>query len=322
MNVSSGRRVESSATSYLPGKKGIGLVSGRAVLQALQPSWSYNWGPIRPSWQPDNVEFVPMIWGGASLDTSLLQEKIETYIQPDINDGKIRRLLGFNEPDSEDQSNMEIDSAIALWDYIANNVNLPLVSPSCVHADGDWMQEFMANDDVSEWVGVHWYGSADSTTFQSDMESYYERYQKPLLITEFAPADWSATSSSGNQISTAKVLQFMKNVLPWLEQQDWIAGYAWFPFKMNNAAGTSSALFDHSSGDLTDCGRFYASVNSSHPYGDQSIGITTNSYYYATSSFLALGFFLLVAANSRRRLRQADAALQQELVASSCDANI
>ncbi len=62
----------------------------------------------------------------------------------------------------------------------------------------------------------------------------------------------------------------MKEVLPWMEQQDWIAGYAWFPFSVDSPQGTSSALFDQN-GKLTACGRYYTSVTPEHPYGDQSI---------------------------------------------------
>ena len=44
-------------------------------------------------------------------------------------------------------------------------------------------------------------------------------------------------------------------------------GYAWFSFGIDEAVGTSSALFDHK-GNLTTLGRFYQSVNNENPYGD------------------------------------------------------
>ena len=62
----------------------------------------------------------------------------------------------------------------------------------------------------------------------------------------------------------------MKDVLPWMESQNWIAGYAWFSFEMNEAVGTSSALFDLG-GNLTTLGRFYQSVTNENPNGDQEI---------------------------------------------------
>ena len=60
----------------------------------------------------------------------------------------------------------------------------------------------------------------------------------------------------------------MKDVLQWMESQNWIAGYAWFSFGANEAAGTSSAFFDLK-GNLTTPGRSYQSVTNENPYGDQ-----------------------------------------------------
>jgi Glycosyl hydrolase catalytic core len=73
-----------------------------------------------------------------------------------------------------------------------------------------------------------------------------------------------------NPISRATVLNFMKQALPWLEAQPWIAGYAWFPFGITQAVGTSSALFNEV-GELTAAGRFYASLRAETPQGDQTI---------------------------------------------------
>ena len=100
------------------------------------------------------------------------------------------------------------------------------------------------------------------------MIEVYEAYnRRPLLISEFAVADWGAKSVKENPHSQESVLNFMKDVLPWMESQNWIAGYAWFSFGIDEAVGTSSALFDLK-GNLTTLGRFYQSVNNENPYGD------------------------------------------------------
>jgi hypothetical protein len=122
-----------------------------------------------------------------------------------------------------------------------------------------------------EWVGVHWYGGISFSEFKTDMETFYEMYRRPLLVTEFAPADWTATSIADHQFTDAKVLAFMKQVLPWLEATPWIAGYAWFSFERSSPAGTSSALFNPDGG-MTTCGRYYASVTNNSPKGDMLIG--------------------------------------------------
>jgi Glycosyl hydrolase catalytic core len=137
------------------------------------------------------------------------------------------------------------------------------------------MQEFAAGVAEKclrmEWLGVHWYGEASFGDFQQKMEKFHDMYQRPLLVTEFAPADWSAKTAAENKISAAMVLDFMKKALPWLEATPWIAGYAWFSFGQDSPAGTSSALFDEV-GQLTMCGRYYASIRTDMPQGDLLIG--------------------------------------------------
>lgn len=122
-----------------------------------------------------------------------------------------------------------------------------------------------------EWIGVHWYGGASFEGFKRYMENIHDMYGKPILVTEFAVADWKAQSVDDNRWSETRVLGFMKKALPWLERTTWVMGYAWFSFGQSRAVGTSSALFDEQ-GQLTMCGRFYASVTTDSPGGDGTIG--------------------------------------------------
>jgi Glycosyl hydrolase catalytic core len=75
------------------------------------------------------------------------------------------------------------------------------------------------------------------------------------------------------KFSASEVLAFMKKVVPWLEQSDFVAGYAWFNFWEAFAAGTTSSLYKAgtSEDELTALGRFYASVTTQNPMGNQSI---------------------------------------------------
>jgi hypothetical protein len=240
---------------------------------ALDPYWNYGWGLEIIDQQPDSIEFVPMIWGGRNPD--LVQQKLTRNLLPHIESGKVKRLLGFNEPDKAEQSNMNTTIALENWPLL-ESTGLPLASPSCAQPTGEWMQEFMSIAEERchrlDWIGVHWYGGANIDAFKRAMQNIYVTYgsRRPLLITEFAPADWTANTPAENKWSQADVLGFMKQALPWLEETDWISGYAWFSFETSSAAGTSSALFDEQ-GVLTACGRFYASVRTENPAGDQTI---------------------------------------------------
>lgn len=265
----------SNLAPALPGKKGIGMklegevVSERMELvRKLRPYWNYSWGLQRMEEQPDNIEFIPMVFGDARTVSELKSE-----LQAISNAGKARRIMAFNEPDAVDQANMVVDRALDRWPLLSS-IDLPIIGPSCRFMRGNWIQTFMQSAATNckrvDYMGVHWYGDPDPELFKATMTSLFETHQRPLMITEFAPADWDAATPHVNRFSPSEVLAFAKEVIPWLERTDWIAGYAWFPFQIDNAVGTSSALF-YKKGWMTALGRYYASVSTDTPYGDQTI---------------------------------------------------
>jgi hypothetical protein len=282
----------------LPGKKGIGftlraaeadkpgnLEQNLARILALDVAWNYSWGSQVVAGQPASSEFIPMSWG--AWGEAGLKRNLDQQVRPEIEAGRVHRFLGFNEPDKKDQANMSYENALRYWPLL-ETLGVPLVSPACANPEGiddpsaqgvsgTWMRDFIREVDARglrvDYVGVHWYGGPQGPQgFKDKLQRIYERYGKrPLLITEFAPADWKTGGDiTKHRHTPAQVLTFMKDVLPWLESQDWIAGYAWFPFNANSPQGTSSALF-HEDGSLTACGRYYRSVTPANPQGDQSI---------------------------------------------------
>ena len=255
-------------TPPLPGKKGIGLVLTNAKylqlnlnrLKSLDLSWNYSWGSERIAQQPANLEFIPMIWG--AWGASGVRRRIEKDILPQFQQGNVHRYLAFNEPDIEFQSNLSVEHVVGYWPLL-QEAGIPLASPSVGHAFGSWMQDFMQQVESKclrvEYTAIHWYKNPNPQAFKQDMIDAYYRYgQRPILLTEFAPADWDATTPSENRHSPQRVLAFAKEVLPWLERQSFIAGYAWFPFKTSFAPGSTSALFDGDDSEtLTALGRYY-----------------------------------------------------------------
>ena len=268
------------------GKKGVALVlndddvvdgprsSTRNVpiLKSLRPYWNYGWSVVRSTMQPDDIEWVPMVWGGQDADT--VKQRIDTYVVPHLQSGKVKRILGFNEPDSSSQSNMTVDQALEIWPSL-EYTNVSVISPSCVFPAREWMQSFMITSINTckrvDWVAVHWYGSANFIPFRDTIRNYYYMYgKKPIIITEFAVADYITTTLEGNGNTREEVLSFMKQALPWLESRSWIVGYAWFSFNINDTKGWTSALYDDF-GQLTPLGKFYSSVRKETPYGNTTI---------------------------------------------------
>eukprot|EP00536_Pseudo-nitzschia_multiseries_P014950 jgi/Psemu1/216409/e_gw1.795.11.1 len=285
-------------------------------LRALNPYWAYSWAQkpaegvpfvvapdgrgIRIPNNNDNdndndnddessppfIDYLPMLWG-------YWPKTFEQYTD-DIRAQNPRVVLGFNEPDSAGQSDISVDDAIEGWSRLVDRVtegrrdddsdasDLLLVSPSPVNPLGEWFEAFM--DGVEERglrvdaIGIHWYANPNAELFAQRLHRVYETYNRPLLITEFAVADFKANSTETNKYSPEQVLAFMETVLPWIEEQDWILGYSWYSFKQTNRFGTSSALFaannannnannnnnnndhdhDHSQPVLTPLGEYYA----------------------------------------------------------------
>lgn len=224
----------------------------------IAPNWFYHWGLNEREEIPSGVEHVPMFWGKGSVN----DEEIEKIIALK-NEGKINYILAFNEPDGFDQSNVSVDEAIALWPKL-EAIGLPLVSPA-VKGPGyknNWLIQFMQRAEELnyrvDYIGFHHYPGPNATNFINDLRKTYEMFNKPIWITEFAVADWNATTDANNRHSEAKVLQFMQDVLPALDEIEWIERYAWFDDgDASRPQLASSRLFD-ADGNITAVGQYYA----------------------------------------------------------------
>ncbi len=223
----------------------------------LKVGWCYNWGRTHSS-KPDGVEFVPMQWGKWWPSTATLVSEVTAMKQQGI----ANYLLGFNEPDSTTQSDTSVATAISLWPLLMQT-GLPLVSPGCVHPDNSWMLDFMAQIDSLgyrvDYVAVHWYGGSSTDSLINVLQSVYNLYGRPIWITEFAVADWSASETNPNQYSKEVIYTFMAEILWRLEKLNYLTRYAWFSAapSLYTALGTS-ALFN-TDGSLTELGQLYSS---------------------------------------------------------------
>lgn len=219
----------------------------------LGAHWMYSWGNALRDEVPQNVEFVPMFWGRGSVT----QENIDRIKQLAV-EGKVKYVLGFNEPDGAAQANMTVDEAIALWPML-EEIGLPLVSPATVNPNNAWMQEFMRRADEEglrvDYVAIHHYGGPSVTAFIDKLRETYQAYKRPIWVTEFAVADWNATTPANNRYSEAQVLDFMDAALKAMDEISWVHRYAWFDGRQ--APLRPSALYDED-GNITPVGQLYA----------------------------------------------------------------
>lgn len=230
----------------------------------LKPYWHYSWGSDLSDLEPDNVEYTPMFWGKTITDEKVAElKKLAT-------EGKIKYLLGFNEPDGKEQANMTVDEAIALWPKL-EEVGVPLGSPATVGHLSDWIKEFMTKATAKglrvDFICVHNYGGPNVNNLKQKLEETYAEFKKPIWLTEFAVGDWSANTPEENKHSPLVVRNFMKDALPMLDKLEFVERYAWFSAKLSNPALTSSALYDDD-GNLTQLGMLYLNHSPNSDCGD------------------------------------------------------
>lgn len=242
-----------------------GVAYGSHSLQDLQAlskgvSWWYNWAFLPDAALSEGqhrdlaVEYVPMIWGAGS-DT----EGARLAITEDAT-----TLLGFNEPNFGEQANISAEDAAALWpevEAVADAHQLYLVSPAVNFCGGDcrdtdpfrYLDEFFAScpDCRVDAIGIHIYvgcnpgGANHAEWLIQHVETYKERFDLPLWLTEFA-----CDSAS----SMAEQQAFLQDAVAYLEGEPRIERYAWFAGRADNVPFVDLLGAD---GELTALGRAY-----------------------------------------------------------------
>ena len=229
-------------------------------LDKLNVPWFYSWSDQPLSGfeaLPGDTSFVPMAWGRGGL-TDPSPNKIDDWIAGAAA-GHYDTLLGFNEPDLVSQANMSVSEALDLWP-ILESTGLRLGSPATAAAQGTWIADFMQG--VSDrglrvdFMAVHHYGGKNPQSFLNKLQAIHNQYNLPIWVTELGVRDGNATTPADNIYSDQEVYDFMKVVVPAMEQMPYVERYAWFPPTRSNPFLTSSALFEDNN-ELTRLGRLY-----------------------------------------------------------------
>jgi hypothetical protein len=89
-------------------------------------------------------------------------------------------------------------------------------------------------------------------------EKYSNMFGKdlPVWVTEFALADWGNQNPATSKFSKEATKAWMQEVLPLLDEADFVYRYCWFSANLNNGPLGNSALFEN--GELTELGKVYA----------------------------------------------------------------
>lgn len=226
-------------------KKGLGLVEssgfGQAQLQLLGVTWYYNWGSTSMVPTSNAYSFVPMVFG--------FKSKIPESVY----------LLGFNEPDNAQQSNVTVSNALAKWPLLTA-ASKRLISPAMAGnpVNGKWLPAFLGAVSAPrvDAIAVHWYKGPDAKQFARDLTNISLTYGQPVWVSEFAPQTVSSAAANPTKYSQQDVTSFVQAATAFMESSAFVLRYAWHDAKIG-----TSALFD-SSGALTVTGQAYADAAS------------------------------------------------------------
>jgi len=266
------------------GKKGLCIPPGtnfhcRDLSAFTDASWWYNWH-VMPNHEKTPIEdyctcpdgscgppppgkpFIPMVWGYHE-DNRPWHDDIN-----DIVDDKYDIILGFNEPNHSDQSDIPPEEAAAAWIELQNLYpDKILVSPAPAGGNTNWFDPFFEACELLgcriDYLGTHDYeGNVDHV--MNRLEMLYQRYGKKIWLTEFA----KCCTRDENE-----VIDFVKEIIPRLEAADYVYRYSWFITRYNDKFMTRmngdndewyldpvNSLFINGSTELSQVGKLYNSL--------------------------------------------------------------
>jgi hypothetical protein len=259
-NPAASKMAPAASSSTAKPKKGFCLASNKSPdwadrLRSLNVSWFYQWKAEMTAGAPEAVEFVPMVFGKPNSIASSVE-----YVLGAKKTAGFNYLLGYNEPDKADQSNMTVEAALDTWPQLMS-AGLPLISPAPANPEGEWLEAFMAGAKQRgfrvDFIAIHSYGGPSAAAFLEKLERVHRKYDLPLWITEFAVGDWEAKAVAENRHSAKSIKDFMQAVLPKLDRLKYVHRYAWFSASPTDPHLGTSALFNDD-GSLTELGEVYA----------------------------------------------------------------
>lgn len=234
------------------GKDALALMQ----INSLKVNWYYSWGSKYTV--TTTPSFVPMIRNAATL----LEQNALGYVTSQLPVTKTKNLLGFNEPDHRNQANMSVDEAIRLWPKL-QATGLRLGSPATISPTSPWLSEFMSKAKNRglrvDFMTMHCYAWPNAKDFLAKVTALHEKYGKPVWVTEYAVADWSATATRPSRYSTAQVHDFMRASVAGMRALPFVERFAWKTRRYGDPIMGASALYNID-GSLTSTGRLYASL--------------------------------------------------------------
>ena len=285
-----GNKITTDTRTFYVTKKGI-CVNTKDMGVAVDPAamnigWYYNWGYESFKDQNfsnkkfDNTEFVPMIYGDGMLENSEILRR--------VNEKGYKYLLAYNEPDLKWEANVQPGTMVYRWnDLVRDKGNVRLGSPAISTAkplmeSTDWWEPYwngLSADAKANttFIAVHKYyenySAKTAYEFLMLIDETYEKYKKPIWVTEFAL--WNADKN--NAKASANAQEFLKIVCKGLNERSYVERYSWFCPNLQENSASASALFDYATGELTTIGKMYAQIGNPAGYNARTYGVASDT---------------------------------------------
>ena len=192
------------------------------LADTLNCTWYYSWSADKES--TANYQYVP------------IKQNLGWPGFDEINSKtNVCHLLGYNEPDRDDQSNMKVEDAIEQWpDLLKTGLRLGSPVPSNPGNGNGWLYRFLDKCDSLnyrvDYVVVHAYwGGKSPQNWYNDLKNEYEKCGKrPLWITEWNNgANWTNEYwPAGQEAQKEKQLNDLKKILQVLDTCSFVERYS------------------------------------------------------------------------------------------------
>lgn len=219
----------------------------------LNVTWRYDWSAGGNT--TTAVEYVPIRQNGG-------------WPSWDEITGKqfVTHVLGFNEPDHTEQSNLTVSQALAQWPNMMKT-GLRIGSPACTNFS--WLYEFLDSCKVKnyrvDYVAIHAYWYKSPQQWYNDLKYIYNKTGLPIWITEWnnganwTTETWPTPDRSLSDANAAKQLSDIKGILNVLDTASFVERYSIYNWVQDCRAMAIGST-------LTPAGQYYAADKSSMAY--------------------------------------------------------
>ena len=197
----------------------------------------------------DSLTFVPQMYGKTSDNDGSWTSNAKKA----IGEGK-KYFLSFGEPNAPGVNNMDAGTAAQIWmdklePYTKQGVTVGSPANLQNAEDFTWLNEFVDKCTGCNigFVAVHWFYKAEKGL----IPGFKQTLQSAKAVADkLGVGVWVDNFCASGSVDDQK--QFLGEVVPWMDEQDWIHAYAYVP------EASSQPMTEGN--DLNELGQFYANL--------------------------------------------------------------